>query len=194
MSVIDLRGELNRRALQPTYTVGVQAYHAGHLNIDMNGISFLMANDMLTQVADEEKEISADVIGLSREGLNYFRRTLITATENLKKTSSFDLQPTREGESLSSFIRPIFRMESGKGYDYWDALREMAKNPAPIPDEYLLFLPEPDSRRPSRDDIIRALVPFKKAQQEALKAGWEEETTAIRIRHNGLSKTGLILH
>lgn len=180
------------RSARPVYDVGVKSYQAGQTSIELIGARIKIANDMTTQMPSAEKEIRADVIGFDRQGMDFFRRALQDITESFKNSYSGILKrPERHQSSISGYLRPLFKMNAS--CEYWDALREISVRENPIPSDYLIFLPEPDSKHPSRLDIVKALVPFKKSQQEAIISSFEDATTVIRITHGGVSAPQVIL-
>ncbi|PZP55535.1 MAG: hypothetical protein DI586_06555 [Micavibrio aeruginosavorus] len=192
--ILDFDTALRAGDLRPKYNVGVKTYQSAQLNFEIIGKSLSVANDTVSQLPAEAKSVKGDEIAFDRQGMNYFRSALQSITEAFRATNGALLQrPDIHQSSIAGYLRPIFNMDRD-GYDYWDALREISSRPNPIPRDYLIFLPEPDSKHPSRDDIIRALVPFRKAQREALGSAWKDETSVIRISHDGLSQPGLILH
>ncbi len=192
--IIDLNASIKERDLRPKYDVGLTTYQSAQQVFEMIGKLSTIANDSVSQLPSEQQSLKGDEIAFDRQGMNYFRSALKTITEAFRASSGALLQrPDIHQPSISGYLRPIFNMD-GNGHDYWDALREMSVLPNPIPRDYLIFLPDPDSKHPSRDDIIRALVPFRKTQRVALDAAWKDETSVIRISHDGLSQPGLVIH
>lgn len=190
--IIDLDSAIKEKDLRPKFNVELKSYHSGQMIFHIIGQNLKVANDTVNQLPAEQKEIKADELAFDRQGMQYFRHALISITETFRGNKAGLLQrPSLHQSSISGYLRPLFNMESG--IDYWDALREMSSRPNPIPKDYMIFMPDPDSRHPSRDDIIRSLVPFKKAQHEALLAVWKDEITAVQITHGGMAQPGFVL-
>lgn len=182
--IIDLQARLDEKALRPKFDVALSTYQASHLSFELIGQGRAISNDTASHLPVAQKEIKADEIIFDRQGMEHFRYLLSAITEKLKKDGRTLTQGPAPGrhDSISAYLRPVFNMNTG--FDYWDAMREINSRKNPIPKDYFILLPEPGARNPGRDDIIRALIPFQKAQREALTAGWDDGTSAIRISHS----------
>lgn len=193
--IISLSDELNKRAGTPRYDVGLQSYHPGQLEIELLGTHIKISNDTTTLLAAPKTEIRADELTASREGLNYFRHLLLSVTEQMRDRGDAQIagpSTHHRHQKISDYLRPLFSVKANS--EYFELVRKISAADIPVPHDYLVMLPDADARSPSRDDIIRALVPFKKAQRAALQSGWDDGTTALRISHRDMQPTSLILH
>lgn len=182
--IIDLN-ERARDAARPQFNVGVAGFQETHRLIDILGKKTPVANATGIDLPTGTHEINADEIAFDRQHMEHFRYLMLSIIERLAKDdpSAWNVPDLRSGRE-SDFLRPVFNQTLTRGHTLWSVLREMQNARLPIPAEFILFLPPNDAKNPGRDDIIRSLVPFKKAQREALKAGWDDDKlVAFRITH-----------
>lgn len=185
MTIIDFNARLSDAA-RPQFNVGFVSFQETHRLVDILGKKAPVANATGIDFPSDTREINADEIAFDRQHMEHFRYAMLSIIERLAKDDPSawnvpDLRSSREGD----FLRPVFNETLMRGHTMWTVLREMQNAKLPIPAEFILFLPPTDAKNPGRDDIIRSLVPFKKAQREALKAGWDDDKlVAFRITHH----------
>ncbi len=138
--------------------------------------------DNLDVPIEDIKTITADRVVFDRQEIAYFRSAALTAAERmLGKGVGAMVCANPDSRNERDFLRPLFK--SAAWTTILEMIGELRTADLPFPEDYLVMMPRPDSKNPSRDDVIRALVPFEKAQREALRAGWQDQTVAIRITH-----------
>lgn len=193
--IIDFNARTLEKAAQPHFNVGFISFQETHRLVEILGSKTPVANATGLDLASETQEISADEIAFDKQHMEHFRYAMLSITERLAKDdpSAWSVPNLQSGRE-SDFLRPVFNETLKRGHTMWSILRDMQNAAMPIPSEFIVFLPPVDAKNPGRDDIIRSLVPFKKAQREALKAGWDDEKlVAFRITQT-VAIPSIILH
>ena len=192
--ILDFQAKALEKAAQPHFDVNFLKFHSNLVPTDVCGQKKLIANGPVMDLPtlDFTKDIPADELVLSKSGIEYFRYLAVSITERLAKDDPTAWSaPNPNTAKNEDCLRPVFNSVLQKGITMWTALRELQQAKFPIPEDFIVFLPTDDARR---DEVIRALVPFKKAQREALKAGWEDDTVAFRITQSAAKPSALIVH
>lgn len=191
--ILDFQAKALEKAALPHFDINFLTFHSNLLPVEILGRKTLIANGPTVDVpsAAAIKDIPADELMVSKTGLEYFRYLLLSITERLAKDDPTAWKaPNPNTAKNEDCLRPVFNSVLQRGMTMWTVLRDMQKAKFPIPEDFIVFLPTDDSRR---DEVIRALVPFKKAQREALKASWEDDTVAFRITQSAAKPTALII-
>lgn len=192
--ILDFQAKALEKAAQPHFDVNFLKFHSNLMPVDLCGQKTLIANGSIMDLPaeDQVKDIPADELVFSKSGIEYFRYLALSITERLAKDDPTAwVAPNPDTAKNEDCLRPVFNSVLQRGITLWTVLREMQQSAFPIPKDFIVFLPKDDARR---DEVIRALVPFKKAQREALKAGWEDDTVAFRITQSASRPTALLMH